>query len=107
MRGVSSLGPSSKVSATDRRSRGPRHTEGPNTAEARPRTAHAIAAAPHATEPPAIGSAEIITSYCRVAQAVELAEPGFTSVFFVGIRRLRRSFNADHWTRVKVSVRWT
>jgi hypothetical protein len=47
--GVLSLGPSSKVSATARRWRGPRHTEGPKTFEERPRTAQAMKpAAPQA-----------------------------------------------------------
>ena len=41
-RGVLSLGPSSKVSAIDRRSRGPCQTDGPKTCEDRPRTAQAM-----------------------------------------------------------------
>src|SRR5690348_9456016 len=42
--GVLSLGPSSNVSARAFRVAGPRHTDGPNTTDERPRTAHAMQA---------------------------------------------------------------
>ncbi len=45
---MDSLGPSSKVSATDRTPRGPRQIFGANTGEERPRTAHAMKLAPAA-----------------------------------------------------------
>ena len=50
IRGVDGLGPSSKVSAIVLRPGVPRQTEGPNTAEERPRTAQDIPAAVAASE---------------------------------------------------------
>ena len=70
-----SLGPSSKVSAMARRSRGPRHTEAPNTADERPRTAHAIHPAAAAKPAAAMGIAWSTEAYCRAWDAPACARP--------------------------------
>ncbi len=59
--GVLSLGPSSKVSAIARRSRGPRQIEGANIAEDRPRTAQA---APATAAAPAMDAATLLNMGC-------------------------------------------
>ncbi len=61
--GVPSLGPSSNVSASARRSRGPRQYEGAKTEDDRPRTAHAINPAAPASAPETGASISFIVGH--------------------------------------------